>query len=89
MPLKLYAWTHQHFFLYMTQIAASMAGVEVEVVVPTDEMKEDKDFIAKKGAMNYPILELEDGKWLGEHIAICRFLLELGGKTEMLGKTPF
>lgn len=89
MPLKLYAWTTQHFYLYCTQICAGLAGIKVEIIEPTTEMKEDKEFIAKKGHLNYPILELEDGKWLGEHIAICKYLLEMGGKTELLGSSAF
>jgi len=75
--------------LYCTLICAGLAGVEVEVVVPTKEEAEDKDFVAKKGHLNFPILELEDGKFLGEHIAICKYLLEMGGKTDMLGKGAF
>jgi len=89
MSLKLYAHTTQHFFLYCTQICADAAGIEVEVVVPTDEMKEDKDFKAKKAHLSYPILELEDGTWIGEHIAICKYLLTKGGKAPMLGSNAF
>lgn len=39
--------------------------------------------------MSYPILELEDGTWLGEHVAICKYLLALGGKKDLLGKNAF
>lgn len=89
MTIKLYAWTTQHFFLYATQMAANAAGVEVEVVVPNEEEAKDPAFVAKKGSWSYPILETEDGTILHETMAICRYLLNKGGKKAWLGENAF
>jgi glutathione S-transferase len=89
MPIKLYAWSSLHFFLWQTQIAAACAGVEVEVVVVTEEMKTDKAFLAKKAHGKYPMLETEDGKILFESVAIAAYLLRKGKKQALLGKSAF
>jgi elongation factor 1-beta len=89
MAIKLYCWTSMHFFLWQTQIAAAVGGVEVEVVVVDEEMKADKAFQAKKGHGKFPMLELENGKVLFESVAIAAYLLKGKKKDGLLGKGAF
>ena len=90
MPCKLYAWTNQHFFLYMCQMAASAAGVQVEtVIVPQgSDMANDADFKAKKGSGKFPMLETEDGKIIFESVAISAYFCRQGAP-ELMGANAF
>jgi glutathione S-transferase len=88
MTMKLYAWTNMHFFLFPVQIAAGVAGVNCEIVVPTEEMKEDADFKAKKAHGKYPMLETADGKILFESVAIASYFARIG-KGNLLGTSAF
>jgi glutathione S-transferase/translation elongation factor EF-1beta len=90
MPCKLYAWTNQHFFLYVAQMAAAAAGITVEtIIVPKDsEMAKDPAFIAKKAHGAFPMLETEDGKIIFESVAIAAYFCRQGAP-DMMGKNAF
>jgi elongation factor 1-beta len=88
MTMKLYSWTNMHFFLFPVQIAAGVAGVNCELVIPTEEMKEDADFKAKKAHGKYPMLETADGKILFESVAIASYFARIG-KGNLLGNSAF
>merc|ERR1711935_282148 len=89
MGYKLYAWTNQHFYLYTAQICAKLGGIDCEYVHKPFGKSDDKEWMAKKAHMNFPILELEDGRMISQTNAVCSYLLKVGGKADMLGSTAW
>lgn len=74
-------------------MCADIAGEEVELIVKSmEEMNvTDKEFKAKKGHLKCPLLELEDGSFMGQTMAVCKYFLAKGGEGSkaLLGTNAF
>ena len=72
-------------FAQLCLATASMAGVPLEVVIVTDEIKSSKDFKKVNAAGTLPLLV--DGETpISETIAICKYLARMGpDATDLLG----
>jgi glutathione S-transferase len=75
--------------MYTSLIAADASGVEVTVIVPSEEMKADKKFADKKAHGKFPMLETVNGKVLYESVAIANFIIKKGKNRSLLGKSAF
>ena len=60
---------------------------EVDIDVMKGENREPA-FLAKNPSGSVPALELPDGTVMGEVIAICQYLDEMFGPSDVIGKTP-
>ena len=66
-------------------------GLEVDLVhVPmAQRAHKAADFLTKNSLGQLPVLETDDGKFISESIAICRYLEALHPETPMFGRTPY
>lgn len=87
--MKLYTYSPAHFFYYNAKMTADYCGFPVQVVIADEEMKENKEFKAKKGHLSFPFLETPDGKIIGESIAISGFIARAAGQQAFLGEGAF
>lgn len=70
--MKLYTNGPGNYLSQFALVAAELAGLEVEVVMKTnDEWKADKEMQKKNLTMKYPLLELSDGRCIFESSAIA------------------
>ncbi|NKC01677.1 MAG: glutathione S-transferase [Pseudomonadales bacterium] len=65
-------------------------GVELERVAVDIRAGENiqNDYLAKNPAGRVPVLELDDGSFLSESVAICRYLEGLNPDPNLFGATP-
>ncbi len=65
-------------------------GVEIERVAVDIRAGENiaDDYLAKNPGGRVPMLELDDGTYLSESVAICRYLEGLHPEPNLLGATP-
>ena len=66
-------------------------GVEVELVNCDMAKGEHKtpEFLKKNPSGKIPVLELEDGRCLGESVAICRYIEGVHPEPNLMGRDPF
>jgi len=65
-------------------------GLNIEIVqVSGDALRLRPDYVAKFPQAMVPMLELDDGRQIGESIAICRYFEELYPNPPMLGRDPY
>jgi glutathione S-transferase len=66
-------------------------GLKVDLVhVPmAQRAHKAADFLAKNSLGQLPVLETDDGRFISESIAICRYLEALHPETPMFGRTPY
>jgi glutathione S-transferase len=66
-------------------------GVEVELVNCDMAKGEHKtpEFLKKNPSGKIPVLELEDGRCLGESVAICRYIEGMHPEPNLMGRDPF
>lgn len=88
--MKLYSW--------MTapnprraKIFIAEKGIDIDIVEASDPDNPGQlsaDFCEKYPHRRVPQLELDDGDWIGEATAICRYLEALYPENPLLGRTP-
>ena len=68
------------FFAQLCLATASFAGLPIETVIVSSEMKASKEFKPKMAATtgSLPILETAEGAYISETIAICKYLARVG-----------
>ena len=66
-------------------------GVEVELVNCDMTKGEHKtpEFLKKNPSGKIPVLELDDGRCLGESVAICRYIEGVHPEPNLMGRDPF
>lgn len=66
-------------------------GIEVERVHTRmmERMHKAPDFLAKNSLGQVPVLETDDGRFLSESIAICRYFEALHPTPPLFGRSPF
>ncbi len=66
-------------------------GIEVELVNCDMTKGEHKtpEFLKKNPSGKLPVLELEDGRCLGESVAICRYIEAIQPEPNLMGRDPF
>lgn len=65
-------------------------GLDIEIIqVAGDGFVLKPEYKAKYPQAMVPMLELDDGRQIGESIAICRYLEELYPNPPMLGRDPY
>jgi glutathione S-transferase len=65
-------------------------GIEDVEIVSLDILKlphKEPDYLAKAGVPMVPALELEDGTWITESLAICRYLESRYPEPNLFGRT--
>lgn len=73
------------------RIFAAEKGIELELV-PVDMSKGEHktpEFLQKHPSGKTPALETDDGQFLGESVAICRYLEALHPEPNLFGATPY
>ena len=68
---------------------AAEKGIDIPVE-PIDLMKAENrrpDFLEKNPMGRVPVLEMDDGSYLAESLAICEYLEELHPEPALIGKT--
>lgn len=71
-------------------IFAEEKGIDMEFV-PVDLFggeHKTPDFLAKNPTAQVPVLELDDGTYISETVAICRYLERLYPEPPLMGRTP-
>jgi glutathione S-transferase len=66
-------------------------GIEDLEIVSLDLLKlpqKEPEYLAKAGVPMVPALELDDGTWITESIAICRYLESRYPEPNLFGRTP-
>lgn len=66
-------------------------GIDDLEIVRLDLMKGEHktpDYLSKAGLANVPALELDDGTWITESLAICRYLESRYPEPNLFGRTP-
>ncbi|MBV1920664.1 MAG: glutathione S-transferase family protein [Pseudomonadales bacterium] len=67
---------------------------EKNIVIPSTSLNvmegdtRSADFLKKNSLCEVPVLELDDGTYLTESIAICRYLEHLHPENPLMGETP-
>ncbi len=65
-------------------------GLNIEIVqVSGENLRLRPDYVAKFPQAMVPMLELDDGRQIGESIAICRYFEEIYPNPPMLGRDPY
>jgi glutathione S-transferase len=72
--------------VFMAEKAVELDRVVVDI--RAGENIQD-DYLAKNPAGRVPVLELDDGTFLSESVAICRYLEGLNPDPNLFGSTPF
>ncbi len=73
------------------RIFAAEKGIELELV-PVDMMQGEHktpEFLKKHPSGKIPALETDDGRYLGESVAICRYLEALQPEPNLFGADPY
>jgi len=86
--MTLYTNNPGNYLAQYALVTAELAGVDVEVVMKTnEEWKADKEMQKRNVTMRYPLLELPDGRCVFESAAIASHFARLGdglfGKSNM------
>lgn len=88
--MKLYSWSVAPNPRRAKMFIAEK-GLEIEIVEagdPDSPAQLSAEFCAKYPHRRVPILELDDGDWIGEAPAICRYLEALDPDPPLLGRDP-
>lgn len=87
--MKLYDW-HAAPNPKRARMCIAEKGLDIEIIeVGGDDLKLRPDYIAKFPQAMVPMLELDDGRTMGESIAIARYLDELYPNPPMFGRDPY
>ncbi len=66
-------------------------GIDIDIVEASDPDNPGKlsgEYCAKYPHRRVPLLELEDGSWIGEAAAICRYLEAIFPEKPLMGRNP-
>ena len=73
------------------RIFAAEKGIDL-TLVPTDMSKGEHktpEFLEKHPSGKIPVLETDDGQFIGESVAICRYLEAIQPEPNLFGATPY
>lgn len=71
--------------MFLSELGIELETVEVDLMAGENRQEEH---IKRNPSGQMPTLELDDGSYLAEITAICEYLDEKKGGTELIGKTP-
>jgi glutathione S-transferase len=87
--MKLYHYTHSDS---SRRVRVYLAEKGIEVAVESVDISRGEShapaFIAKNPLGQVPVLELDDGSFLAESIAICRYFEEMHPQPALFGRDP-
>jgi glutathione S-transferase len=87
--MKLYDW-HAAPNPKRARMCIAEKGLDIEIIeVGGDDLKLRPDYIAKFPQAMVPMLELDDGRQLGESIAIARYIDEIYPSPPMFGRNAY
>jgi len=87
--MKLYDW-HAAPNPKRARMCIAEKGLDIEIIeVGGDDLKLRPDYIAKFPQAMVPMLELDDGRQLGESIAIARYIDEMYPSPPMFGRNAY
>ncbi|WP_374337640.1 glutathione S-transferase family protein [Methyloversatilis sp.] len=87
--MKLYDW-HAAPNPKRVRMFLAEKGIDLDIVEVSGEgLRLRKDYIEKFPQAMVPMLELPDGRQIGESMAICRYLEELHPAPPMLGRNAY
>jgi len=69
-------------------MAEKNISIPIEQIDIMNQEHKTSEYIAKAGAPVIPILELSDGSWLSESVAICRYLEAMYPENNLMGENP-
>ncbi|MGB0629052.1 MAG: glutathione S-transferase family protein [Alphaproteobacteria bacterium] len=88
--MKLYTWLSAPNPRRATMFVAEKE-IDIDIVEASDPENPSQlsaSFCAKHPHRRFRLLELDDGDWIGEATAICRFLETLYPETPLMGRDP-
>lgn len=71
--------------MFMAEIGVSLETEDIDLMA--GENRQEKH-LAKNPSGQSPVLELDDGSYLSEITAICEYLDDTNGHSDLIGKTP-
>lgn len=71
--------------IFLAEKGLSIPSVEVDMLKGENLTAE---FLAKNPMGTMPVLELDDGAFLAESVAICRYIEDLHPEPALMGRTP-
>ena len=71
--------------MFLAELGMELETVEVDLMAGENRQEEH---LKRNPSGQMPTLELDDGSYLAEITAICEYLDEKNGGTELIGKTP-
>ena len=88
--MKLYKWMSAPN-PRRVEIFVAEKGIDIEIIEASDPANSGQlsaEFCGKYPHRRVPLLELDDGDWIGEAAAICRYLETLYPDNPLMGATP-
>ena len=88
--MKIYDWAAapNPKRLRMFLVEKGITNIEI-VQVSGENLRLKPEYVAKYPQAMVPMLELDDGRQIGESIAICRYFEELYPNPPLLGRDPY
>ena len=71
--------------MFLAELGLELETVEIDLMAGENRQEEH---LKRNPSGQMPTLELDDGSYLSEITAICEYLDEKNGGTELIGKTP-
>ena len=71
--------------MFLAELGVELETVEIDLMAGENRQEEH---LKRNPSGQKPTLELDDGSYLSEITAICEYLDEKNGGTELIGKTP-
>jgi len=71
--------------MFLAELGVELETVEIDLMAGENRQEEH---LKRNPSGQMPTLELDDGSYLSEITAICEYLDEKNGGTELIGKTP-
>ena len=71
--------------MFIAELGLDIETIEMDLIAGENRQEEH---LKRNPSGQSPTLELEDGSFLSEITAICEYLDEIQGNTDLMGKTP-
>ncbi len=71
--------------MFIAELGLDIQTIEMDLIAGENRQE---DHLKRNSSGQSPTLELEDGSFLSEITAICEYLDEKQGNTDLMGKTP-
>jgi glutathione S-transferase len=71
--------------MFIAELGLDIETIEMDLMAGENRQEEH---LKRNSSGQSPTLELEDGSFLSEITAICEYLDEIQGNTDLMGKTP-